>query len=137
MSEEKREFVKEDFVIIAFAKKQMFHERKVNDSVVVNVALPSSANYAGYYMCVNKNSIKKDKFREKMVYVYVHKEADKKITYYNKKTKERHEKLLNATELKEEFDSWRTHEDKEHEEVSAEVVEPEEENICTQEEKTL
>ena len=109
-SKSNREFIKEDFIILAFAKKQIFNEhiKGNNNQILVNVALPSTAKYAGYYITVNKDKVKDDKYRDKMSYFRLYKDASKQIMKYNKNKKERHQLVLSARELKEEFDSWRT-----------------------------
>lgn len=118
-------FNKEDYVTIAFSKKQVSSEyasEHNDETILVNVWLPRSSKYANHYITLKKDTLKEDKFSRDMYIAYLHKSQKKNAIMFNKEREERHEIMLSAQELKEEFDSWRKKSTpKENEKLKSEV----------------
>lgn len=132
-------------IYLQFSKKQIYNRRTIpkldkngKPYTLVNVGLPITSKYFGCYITVNINKIKESPLNNKMASTDLFEDAVLSIYYYIKETEgekrktllekykkdgfEEHKTLKNVlikqistSELKEEFDSWRTSKQEENE----------------------
>lgn len=96
------------FVIVSFSQKQLFNYRKIADTEMVSVAFPSSSKYKGYHIDVKVCNLREDKFRKKMKFVYLYGDGKKLILKTIRSEQDSQFTWLSTTEIKREFDSWRS-----------------------------
>lgn len=99
------------YLYVSFSNKQVYNERtmKIGDEEItrVSIKLPSSSQYKGYSIERNKDSVYPSKFSDKSSYIIVKADSELTLTKYDKETGKTDSVKISATELKNEFSSWK------------------------------
>lgn len=106
-------------VWLQFSKKQLFNKRTIakKDSkgkpiTLISIGLPTTSKYAGYYISVNIDYVKDSPFNKIMASTSIYEDATITIFKYNRETGDVKKKKISATELRDEFNSWKTQDEK-------------------------